>query len=183
MSEEGDDAADARRPVVVDPDAIAVGTDALGIGRGTAPPGSYVLLFSLETSLTTTIGALGAVTFDSPAYAYVGSAFGSNGLGRIDRHRRVAAGEHDVRHWHIDYFGGHPDVTLDAVVAAPHADIECRVAAGLRERVGSSPEGVPVPCDGVGASDCGCGSHLFAFSGSDSPRATVVGTVDELVRK
>ncbi|RLM57594.1 GIY-YIG nuclease family protein [Halobellus sp. Atlit-31R] len=127
----GADAHDTRDDpaVVLDPDAIAAGADGLGIGD--APPGTYALVFELDADATFTVGALGAATFPAGAYAYVGSAFGSNGLGRVDRHRRVAAGDHDVTHWHVDYLGSHPETSLDAVVAAPHADVECRLAAAL----------------------------------------------------
>jgi Uri superfamily endonuclease len=151
---------------VVDPEAIEAGTDALGIGDGTAPPGTYVLLFSLDSAATITVGALGTARFPAGAYAYVGSAFGSNGLGRVDRHRRVAAGAHDVQHWHVDYLGGHPDVTLDAVVAVPRADVECRLATGLADAVDGRDAVDPTPLDGFGASDCTCETHLLG--GSDA---------------
>lgn len=78
--------------VVLDPDAIADGTDPLGVGAGDAPPGTYALLFEIGPAATLTVGALGSETVPSEAYAYVGSAFGSNGLGRVDRHRRVRQG-------------------------------------------------------------------------------------------
>ena len=100
-TEHGDD------PLVLDPEAISEERDALGVGAGDAPPGTYVLIFGVDPAATIDVGALGTVEFPSGAYAYVGSAFGSNGLGRVDRHRRVAEGSHDVRHWHVDYLGGH----------------------------------------------------------------------------
>ena len=121
-------------------------------------------------------GALGTAEFPSGAYAYVGSAFGSNGLGRVDRHRRVAAGSHDVRHWHVDYLGGHAAASLDAVVAAPHADVECRLAAALRDGVvGAESDAAPLP--GFGASDCDCAAHLVAGADPDSLRAAAVDAI------
>lgn len=169
--------------LVVDPDAIEAGTDALGIGSGTAPPGTYVLVFSLGSAETVTVGALGTATFSAGAYAYVGSAFGSNGLGRVDRHRRVAAGEHDVQHWHIDYFGNHSDVTLEAVVAVPHAGIECSLATEATETLGRRNTIEPVPLDGFGASDCTCSTHLVGDTDVDSLRTTVVDVADTTVRE
>ncbi|WP_049987780.1 GIY-YIG nuclease family protein [Halobellus rufus] len=168
---EADDGTNDTRALVVDPAAIAAGEDPLGIGAGTAPPGSYVLCYSTDAPLTVEIGALGAATFEAGAYAYVGSAFGPNGLGRVDRHRRVAAGDHDVRHWHVDYFGGHPDVSLAAVIAAPHADVECRLASGLRERAADPTGGPAVPLPGFGASDCACATHLIGASDVDTLRS------------
>lgn len=152
---------------LLDPDAIAAGTDPLGIGAGDAPPGTYALLFVLSDGREISVGALGSATFPAGAYAYVGSAFGSNGLGRVARHRRVAAGEHDVRHWHVDYLGGHPDVSLAAVAAAPRADAECDAAAAFDPSTS--------PLAGFGASDCDCGAHLAHRTEYETLRSTVLG--------
>jgi endonuclease-3 len=112
--------------------------------------GTYTLLVELPRPATIDVGALG--TFDLPAggYAYVGSALGAGGFSRVDRHRRVADGTHDVRHWHVDYLTGHPAARLVAVVTTRGRDVECEVATAL-------PEG---PISGFGASDCTCRSHL-----------------------
>jgi Uri superfamily endonuclease len=177
--------------VVVDPDAIAGGEDALGIGAGDAPPGTYALVFELDTAATLSVGALGTATFPAGAYAYVGSAFGSNGLGRVDRHRRVATGDHDVTHWHVDYLGSHPDVSLDSVVAAPGADAECRLARELLPMADDdrrSPDGTPTPSrgsdgcqeltsspiEGFGASDCDCRTHLVSGPDAETLRSAVL---------
>jgi endonuclease-3 len=112
--------------------------------------GTYTLLLALRRPTTVEVGALGAVDLAAGGYAYTGSALGSGGFARVDRHRRVAAGEHDVRHWHVDYLTGHPATRLVRVVRASGADAECGVARRL-------PDG---PADGFGASDCGCRSHL-----------------------
>jgi Uri superfamily endonuclease len=164
--------------VVLDPDTIADETDALGVGAGVAPPGTYVLLFRVDPAATITIGALGDAEFPAGAYAYVGSAFGSNGLGRVDRHRRVAAGSHGVRHWHVDYLGGHAAASLDSVVAAPHADIECELARRLRSDVGD--DDAPIP--GFGASDCDCTAHLVAGADTDGLRGAAVEAVEAVAR-
>ena len=118
-----------------------------------AEGGTYTLVFSLPNTVTIEIGALGEHGFPAGGYCYTGSALGSGGFSRIDRHRRVAAGEHDVRHWHVDYFGGHPETELVAVERTPGRDCECAVA----EDLGNGP----VP--GFGASDCDCETHLSRF--------------------
>jgi Uri superfamily endonuclease len=164
-------------PVVLDPDAIAAGSDALGVGAGDAPPGTYVLVFRVDARAKIDVGALGPVEFPAGAYAYVGSAFGSSGLGRVDRHRRVAAGSHDVRHWHVDYLGGHAATSLDSVVAAPRADVECRLARRLRRDIGDDSGSVAVPVVGFGASDCDCPAHLVAAADVEEFRAAAVGAV------
>ncbi|MFB6281307.1 MAG: DUF123 domain-containing protein [Haloferacaceae archaeon] len=112
--------------------------------------GTYTLVLALPESATVDVGALGPREFPAGAYAYTGSALGAGGFARVDRHRRVAAGTHDARHWHVDYLNGHPATTLVGVHARPGADCECDVARSL-------PAG-PVP--GFGASDCDCRSHL-----------------------
>ncbi|NHN47638.1 GIY-YIG nuclease family protein [Halostella sp. JP-L12] len=115
-------------------------------------PGTYVLVVDLAEPATVEVGALGDREFDAGTYAYVGSAFGPGGFSRVDRHRELAAGERDARHWHVDYLLGHPSASLAEAITYPDADIECHLAGALPgERV-----------SGVGASDCDCDAHLLA---------------------
>ena len=125
--------------------------------------GTYTLLLCLPEPVDIGVGALGVHTFAAGAYAYTGSALGSGGFARVDRHRRVAAGDHDTRHWHVDYLIGHPTTELVDVVTSPGVDGECAVAARL-------PDG---PVDGFGASDCRCRSHLAVGRDIESIRAAV----------
>lgn len=115
-----------------------------------AEGGSYTLVVNLEADATLSAGALGECDLPAGAYAYTGSALGAGGFSRVDRHRRTACGDHDVRHWHVDYLLGHPAVRIDRVVRSVGVDVECAVAERL-------PAG---PIAGFGASDCGCPSHL-----------------------
>lgn len=112
--------------------------------------GTYTLLVELSTDATVSVGALGDYTFPAGWYGYTGSAFGTGGFARVDRHRELAAGERDARHWHIDYLLGHPAAQLTDDVRTIDRDVECAVAREL-------PDG---PVDGFGASDCDCVSHL-----------------------
>jgi Uri superfamily endonuclease len=116
--------------------------------------GTYTLLIEVPEPDTIEVGALGTLGFDAGWYAYVGSALGAGGFSRIDRHRELAAGERDTRHWHIDYLLGHPDSDLAEVVTSGGVDGECRVADGLEFE--ATPE--------FGCSDCDCDSHLFYAS-------------------
>ena len=120
--------------------------------------GTYSLLIDLAAPAEIEVGALGEHRFDAGVYAYTGSALGAGGFSRVDRHRRTARGEHDVRHWHVDHLLGHPDARIDRVVRSVGADVECAVAERL-------PAG---PVDGFGASDCGCESHLAAGDEGES---------------
>lgn len=122
--------------------------------------GTYTLLVRFADD-TLAVGALGDRALDAGTYWYVGSARGPGGFARLDRHREVAAGERDVRHWHVDYLLGHPAATVAGDVRSHGADVECAVAAHLRER------GSPVP--GFGASDCDCASHLVCAPGDADP--------------
>lgn len=119
--------------------------------------GTYVLVFSLPESATIEVGALGEQQFPPGGYCYTGSALGTGGFSRIDRHRRVARGAHDVRHWHVDYFGGHPATELVDVARIDGSDVECTVAQSL----GTGP------VRGFGASDCACDTHLTRFETGD----------------
>ncbi|ELZ36712.1 hypothetical protein C471_14058 [Halorubrum saccharovorum DSM 1137] len=123
-----------------------------GAVRRDGTGGTYTLLVELAAPAAIEVGALGGHRFEPGGYAYTGSALGTGGFSRVDRHRRTARGEHDVRHWHVDHLLGHPDARIDEVVRSVGADVECAVAGRL-------PAG---PVDGFGASDCDCGSHLAA---------------------
>jgi endonuclease-3 len=133
----------------------------LGPVEGTKTPareGTYTLLVGLDRDATVEVGALGAHALDRGWYAYTGSAFGPGGFARVERHRELAAGERNVRHWHVDYLLGCPAAAVRAVVRSPASDVECAVARRL-------PAG---PVEGFGASDCDCRSHLVALGGDGS---------------
>ncbi|WP_436902733.1 GIY-YIG nuclease family protein [Halovenus halobia] len=116
--------------------------------------GTYTLCLELATPAEIEVGALGANSFDSGWYAYVGSALGSGGFSRVERHRELAAGKRDTRHWHIDYLLGHSESRLDSVVKTTSVDGECAVASALDS---------PTITD-FGCSDCSCETHLFFAS-------------------
>ncbi|WP_424014863.1 GIY-YIG nuclease family protein [Halorubrum xinjiangense] len=135
-----------------------------------ASGGSYTLVVALADDATLSAGALGEHRLPAGAYAYTGSALGAGGFSRVDRHRRTARGDHDVRHWHVDYLLGHPAARIDRVVRSVGVDVECAVAERL-------PAG---PIDGFGASDCGCPSHL-ANGGRDERARERGGDIDEVL--
>lgn len=106
------------------------------------------------------IGALGAKEFAAGRHVYIGSALGSGGLARADRHVRLARHRDRPPRWHIDYLLLSPHVTLAAVVtAATDRDCECALARAVG--------GAYVP--GFGCSDCACPSHLFYRPGDPVP--------------
>ncbi|WP_336037040.1 GIY-YIG nuclease family protein [Halobacterium yunchengense] len=115
-------------------------------------PGSYTLLVSLPEAATVEFGARGAYDLDAGWYAYTGSAFGAGGLARVERHRELAAGGRDARHWHVDYLLGHPETAVESVYVTDHEDVECEAARRLA--------GDAAPVAGLGASDCDCDTHL-----------------------
>lgn len=127
--------------------------------------GTYTLLIDLAEPATVTFGAVGARDLPAGRFAYTGSALGPGGFARVDRHDRVAAGEHGVSHWHVDHLLGHPAATLRDDVRSPGVDAECTVARTL---LGQAD---PVP--GVGATDCGCVSHLVTSPDPDAVSTAV----------
>ncbi len=112
--------------------------------------GTYSLVVSVIQPIVFSCGGLGDVSLEDGLYAYTGSARGTGGFSRVNRHLRVLRGEHDVRKWHVDYLDGHPEVEAYAVVKSKAG--ECEVA----EALDGDHEGV----EGFGCSDCGCSSHL-----------------------
>jgi endonuclease-3 len=129
-------------------------------GGADAGEGTYTLVLTLDEPATVEVGALGPVAFDRERYAYTGSAFGSGGFARVARHRELAAGERDARHWHIDYLLGHPAAAVERVVRTRDADGECAVARTL------AGEFDPLPA--FGASDCDCESHLVGATDGEA---------------
>jgi len=94
--------------------------------------GSYTLVVDLASDAALDVGALGTHALPAGAYAYTGSALGAGGFSRVDRHRRTARGDHDVRHWHVDYLLGHPAARIDRVVRSVGVDVECAVPSDSR---------------------------------------------------
>lgn len=125
--------------------------------------GTYTICLELRRPVTVEIGALGTHQLRPGGYAYTGSAFGPGGLGRVDRHYELAAGERDTRHWHIDYLLGLDGVSITGDVRTPAADVECTVATSLPA----------APITGFGASDCDCVSHLAYSEDASRLRDTV----------
>ena len=126
--------------------------------------GTYVLVLDVSRATAIEVGALGRTEFDAGAYVYVGSAFGPGGFARVDRHRELAAGDRDARHWHIDYLLGHAETTLETTVTFPDADRECELAETLPGK----------PIAEFGASDCDCSAHLLAAPGLETVRNAAV---------
>ncbi|WP_254545693.1 GIY-YIG nuclease family protein [Halomarina pelagica] len=116
--------------------------------------GTYTLLVRLPTAARVAFGAAGERALSAGWYAYTGSALGPGGFSRVDRHRELARGERDGRHWHVDYLLGHPAASIEAAVTTDGEDRECAVARALAD----GDTAAPVP--GLGASDCDCDTHL-----------------------
>lgn len=121
--------------------------------------GTYVLFVDLAEPSTIGFGAAGVFDLDAGRYAYVGSAFGPGGLSRVTRHRELADGSRNTRHWHVDYLLGHHMTTIETVLTAEGANSECSVATALGE-VGELLS--------LGASDCACAGHLAHEPGAQS---------------
>ena len=117
--------------------------------------GIYTLILRLRKSTSREVGRLGILHLKSGYYAYTGSARGSGGFKRIDRHLNVLCGRNMTRKWHIDHLL--PIVSFRCAVASPtDQDLECAVAKGI----GLICEQVP----GFGCTDCSCTSHLHFSS-------------------
>jgi Uri superfamily endonuclease len=113
--------------------------------------GIYCLVFR-NTSCTLRVGALGTIAFQRGWHIYVGSALGSGGLARLERHTALSRNKDKRPKWHVDYLSGSRSFLLRYTVSALTMErLECRLAAAL------GGENVP----GFGCSDCDCTSHLF----------------------
>jgi len=127
--------------------------------------GIYTLILSLRKSTSQEVGRLGILHLKGGYYAYTGSARGSGGFKRINRHLNVLHGRNMTRKWHIDHLL--PITSFRCVVASStDQDLECAVAKGI----GLACEPVP----GFGCTDCSCTSHLHFSSGCEDLLDTVI---------
>ncbi|QIO21261.1 DUF123 domain-containing protein [Haloarcula sp. JP-L23] len=117
--------------------------------------GTYTIVLERDSDGPIAVGALGDLSLPAGWYAYTGSALGSGGFSRVDRHRAVASGDNDARHWHVDYLLGDDATRFDTVVTT-RADVECAVAERLHDAA------VTDSVSGFGCSDCGCRTHLVS---------------------
>ncbi|OPX63134.1 MULTISPECIES: DUF123 domain-containing protein [unclassified Methanoregula] len=113
--------------------------------------GIYCLIFR-NPACTLRAGALGEIAFRRGWHIYVGSALGSGGLARLDRHIALSRDRNKHPKWHVDYLSTSPSFTLRyAISGATGERLECRLAGAI------GGESVPH----FGCSDCSCTSHLF----------------------
>ena len=113
--------------------------------------GTYCLIFR-NSGCTVHVGALGSVAFPEGWHIYIGSALGSGGLARLDRHISLARNREKRPKWHVDYLLLNDHFSLEyAVYALMEERLECLLAATL------GGPGVP----SFGCSDCRCRSHLL----------------------
>jgi endonuclease-3 len=140
------------------------GASAGGLRSRWSSGGTYTLVVNVPSPTTLSVGALGTQELPAGGYAYTGSALGTGGFSRVERHHRLATGDHEARHWHVDYLLGHPETTLRAAVFALDVDLECEIAAALGDG----------PVDGFGSSDCSCRSHLSRRPTVDAMKAATL---------
>lgn len=114
-------------------------------------PGIYTLVLCLDPGREIAVGRLGSIFFPKGYYAYTGSARGSGGLKRVERHLEIQTGARTTRRWHIDYLL--PETCFQEAIITPTAqDLECIIARKIGARL------LPIP--GFGCTDCSCVSHL-----------------------
>ena len=119
--------------------------------------GTYCLCIQNHQDKKIKIGALDEIMFEKGNYMYIGSAMNSL-LPRLERHLKVSRGEHNITHWHIDYFLRQETVELKAIYTLmTNNRLECIIA----EKISQQGELIP----NFGCSDCKCSSHLFKVEG------------------
>ena len=114
--------------------------------------GSYMLVLRINRQARFQVGRLGAFTFPSGWYLYIGSAL----RGLDSRLRRHARREKRL-HWHIDYLTRWASME-EAWVVESEEPLECVLA-----HIAQSLPGSAIVAAGFGASDCRCATHLFHF--------------------
>jgi len=113
--------------------------------------GTYCLVFR-NPACTVRVGALGEIAFLPGWHIYVGSALGSGGLARLERHIALSRNKDKYPKWHVDWLSTNPLFSLRYTVYVVSGErLECRLAGAL------GGERIPV----FGSGDCACNSHLF----------------------
>ena len=106
--------------------------------------GIYCLVFFCP-GCTARVGALGEIAFRQGWYIYVGSALGSGGLARLERHIALSHAGDKHPTWHVDYLSTDSRFSLRYTVHAMTEErFECRLAGTLAR--------ASIP--GFGCSDC-----------------------------
>jgi Uri superfamily endonuclease len=124
--------------------------------------GVYCLIFRNPACIAG-VGALREVAFPAGFHIYVGSALGSGGLKRLDRHMQLAVSRDRRPKWHVDYILTDSRFSLTyAVYGVTMARLECLLVRAL------GGEGV----ESFGCGDCACSTHLL-YRPFD-PRAEII---------
>ena len=136
--------------------------------------GVYILILKFDEESDFQIGKLGKLHFRNGYYAYIGSALGTGGFKRVERHLNVSTGKNPTRKWHIDYLLPRSKIVY-AILLPTEYTIECKVARGIRKISGMSI----IP--GFGCTDCMCETHLM-YTEND-PRNMIIDTCNEMGEK
>lgn len=153
----------------IHPDEIETSGDLPIIGGGDVTRGIYLLVYRAREPIERSIGALGNHALDTGMYFYIGSAFGTGGFSRIQRHISVADSDRGVSHWHIDYIAQSSAIQLIDILVVPKWDGECALASALH----TSPD-CATPVTKFGATDCQCKAHFIQQVSSDVSHREVV---------
>ena len=130
--------------------------------------GVYCLIFK-NLACKIEVGKKGEFSFYSGFHIYVGSALGSWGLKRVQRHINLSQNRDLNPRWHVDYLHLNPTFRLvSAVYAFTCARLECVLAS----RIGGDS------VSGFGCTDCKCSSHLFYRS--KNPLSEITGAFEAL---
>ena len=93
--------------------------------------GIYCLVFS-NPACTVRVGALGEIAFRRGWHIYVGSALGSGGLARLERHIALSRNKDKRPKWHVDYLSESQPFSLRYTLhAVTEERLECRLAEAL----------------------------------------------------
>ena len=133
--------------------------------------GVYVLILKLDQESDIQIGKLGKLHFRKGFYAYTGSALGTGGFKRVERHFNISTGKNATRKWHIDYLLSKSKL-IYAILLPTEDAIECKLARNIIKISGISI----IP--GFGCTDCMCETHLI-YAEND-PRSMIIDISNEM---
>ena len=136
--------------------------------------GVYVLILKLDQELDIQIGKFAKLHFKKGFYLYTGSALGTGGFKRVERHFNISTGKNPTRKWHIDYLSSKSKIVY-AILLPTEDAIECKLARNIIKISGISI----IP--GFGCTDCMCETHLI-YAENDQ-RSMIIDISNEMGEK
>ena len=133
--------------------------DPICASEGASMRGTYTVILKCKEPIRIRFGRLGRANLPTGYYLYTGSALGRGAVsleGRLARHKRRSK----RMKWHIDYLTSNSKCQFKRAICLVSSDrLECKINDSLSTKLKVQPI-----LAHLGATDCGCRTHLVRVS-------------------